>query len=194
MPNRRNTIPIGVGLGVLLVVATVVGLAVWRTMGDDAQAQPTLTDSPGVELPTRSAEQVATDSALAAYNGFREAYVAAATTSDAANADLPKYAIDPALAEAKLNLYTMNREGLISTGRPTWNAQATSVNLTAKPNTVELKDCLDINNSHIVRRADNKPADAPGQARRFVVTAKATLTDDGRWVIREVTADRKTSC
>jgi len=194
--TRRGRILIVIAITVLVLVAAVVGIAVWRTRGNGSTAEPGSTNSATAApaATSKSPEQEASDKALAAYNGFREAYVAASATADANSPDLAKYAIDPALAQLKYDLFQMNRQGLVTTGRPAWSPRVTSVNLTARPQSVEIKDCLDITNWHTVHKDTGKPAEAPGQAQRFVVTAQAVLTDDGRWLIRQTTADRKTSC
>jgi len=194
LTTGRSKLPLIAGVTALAVVAVVVGVAIWRSAGSAPAADASLTDAPESTSTAKTSVQDASAKALEVYNAFREAYATASVTSDAANAELPRYAIDPALAETKLDLFQKNRLGLISSGKPSWSAKVTSVNLTAKPNTVDLTDCLDISNWHTVYKDSGKSADAPGQAQRYVVAAQAVQGNDGRWVIQKATADRKTPC
>jgi hypothetical protein len=190
---KRGRIPIIAAIAALVVVAGVVGFTVWRTIGHRSDGTGP-TSSP-VALPTTpSPEEQAAAKALAAYNGFREAYVTASAAADVNNKDLATYSVDPVLAQARYDLYQMNQAGLATTGRPTWSPKVTAVDVTAQPNTVKISDCLDITNWKTVNRATGKSASAPGQAQRFTVAAEAFLDPNGRWVLRVLTSDRNTSC
>ena len=178
-PTQRSGTFIAAAVVVLIAVAAVVAFAVWRARGGGS-AGPGPTTSPTQTAASKSPQQAVSESALAAYNGYREAYVAASATANANDPELAKYAIDPALAQLKYDLFQMNRQGLVTTGRPTWRPQVTSVNLATAPHTVEIRDCLDITNWQTIHKDTGKPAEAPGQAQRFVVTAQAVLGDDGR--------------
>lgn len=198
-PSRRTGVyvaAVAAGVAVLVVVALVLAVTVWRNRGGAPPAQPSAGPSttPAATASTPSAGQDAETKAMAAYTGFREAYIAAAATADARTADLAKYVGDPLLLETRLALQTQGGQGIVYQGRPTWSARATAVNVSTRPFSVTIEDCLDTTNWTPVYKATGKPAAAGGQALRYVVTSTAQLYDDGRWLINQSKADRSRSC
>ena len=200
-PNRQkwHRAPRTAGVLNSRAAAVLVTLAVAALAGctDDDGNRPA-SPSPSVAVSPSStvdrADAAAADASLTAYNRLREAYIKAAAKADTNNAELAKYAAHPLLGQLQATLMTYRNQGLIVTGRPTWHASVTTVNISAQPYTVDLQDCLDTTNWHTVHKDTGTSAAVPGQATRYVVTARATLYDDGRWLIRESTAHREQPC
>lgn len=141
-----------------------------------------------------SKEQQAREAVLAAYNGYREAYVAAAAAPDPDKTDLPKYVADPLLSQLKFELRRNREDGLVMKGRPRWNPRVTTINVTNRPFNAQVQDCFDNANVDVVDKATGRSVLASGQTTRYVVTAEAVLYDDGRWLIRQATANRERTC
>ena len=155
-------------------------------------------DSPGTTQPTTSAsasqapdEAAARAAITTAYDAYRTAYIAAAATSDANNSDLAKYTYYPLRSDLVTALQQAKEQGVTYEGTPTWKVEVTSLNLGGTPATAELTDCFDTTNWKVMR--DGKPAGAPGQAKKFVVTATAKLIE-GTWYIDTSTPHRDQPC
>jgi hypothetical protein len=181
-----------------LGLAALLGLPVLAACRSGNGAQPAASASvrasasPSPSVDPKVAD--ATGKALAAYNGYREAMVAAEAAADYNNQDLPKYVADPLLTQAKGDLYLKQQQGYVMTGRPQWSPQVTTVNVTIRPYTVQITDCLDTTGWDTVNKATGKSVAVPGQAKKYVVTSEAKQYDDGRWLIDQSTADRSHLC
>ena len=194
-PSGRSRVLIAAAITTLVVVAAVIGVAIWRARGSGSSAQPDASATVRSASPSASGpEQQAAQQAMAAYNGFREAYISAAATGEYRTTDLAKYAGDPLLLEARLALQIQSQQGIVNQGRPSWSAHASQVNLGTRPYSVTLEDCFDQTNWQPVYKATGKSAAAGDQAQRYIITSTALLYDDGRWLITESKADRSKSC
>lgn len=187
--------------------ATVVRVAVSMTIGlitvgistacarDAADPAPT---GPPVEVsPSPTADAAETDAAakaLVAYDGFQEAYIAAAANPGAVSKDLDKYAGSPLGLESSFALEKQAASGIVVVGRPTWTAHVTAVNTKTPPYTVTIENCFDQTNWKPIYKATGKSAAAPGQAPRYLITAKAELYGDGSWLISTSEAHRDRPC
>lgn len=191
--KTRQALLLSGAFATLLAVAAMVGVAACRARGGDAVdlAEFVPTASP---TSTLTPEQEAAEQALAAYNGFHEAYVSAAAIPEFMYPDLALFAADPLLAEARYALYTMGLRGVVYTGRPVHDPRVTAVNLEATPPTVDIEDCLDSTGWHVVRQSDGSDASAPGQAERYLVTSQVVADASGRWFVRQSTPQRDQAC
>lgn len=182
------------------MVATAVTLiaALFSGCGSDPGPVTDATRQPSPASPATpqadTAEQEARASALAAYDNYRKAYVAAAASGDTDGAELAKYTADPLLRELKYELLQKREQGLTTRGQPDWSAQVVKVNVESRPFTATIEDCFDGTNWQTVYKSNGEPAGVPGQAKRYVVVAEAALYDDGRWLIRQSTAQRERPC
>jgi hypothetical protein len=140
------------------------------------------------------AAQEAHAGALAAYNNFREAQLAAFAESDVSGGELPKYVADPLLGELQVELQQNRTQGLIMKGRPKWSPRVVAVSVSARPFTVQMQDCFDTTAWDIVDEDTGRSVAVPGQAKRYLVSVEAALYDDGRWLIRQATAQRERPC
>ncbi|MFD6757371.1 hypothetical protein [Micromonospora gifhornensis] len=184
----------------LTTVATAVTLmAAWLSgcgsdPGPGAATTPPPSTASSAALPADTAEQEARASALAAYDNYRKAYVAAAASGDTDGKELAKYTADPLLRQLKYELLQKRDQGLTTKGQPSWSAEVTKVNVESRPFTATIEDCFDGTNWQTVYKSNGKPAGVPGQAKRYVVIAEAALYGDGRWLIRQSTAQRERPC
>lgn len=191
LPARRH---VTAGLGVL--VAVMIGLAANGCGGKaPAMPQPLPSNASVPATPSANAtEQDASAKALAAYNGYREAYVAASANGNYASAELGRYTADPLTLQARFSIRTQFESGIVTQGRPTWAPVVKAINLVSRPFTVTIQDCFDQSAWRAVYKATGKSAAAPNQAMRYVIMSTATLYPDGRWLANESTADRSRSC
>jgi hypothetical protein len=148
--------------------------------------------------PTSSADeqQQAKQRALAAYNGYRDAYVSAAADPNPTSAkpELAKFTADPLLNSLVNTLALDLGSGIVNQGHPVWKADPTAVNVATRPYSVTLRDCFDSADWTPVYKATGKSAAVAGQAKKYTVTAKAVQFDDGAWRITEAQADRNQPC
>ncbi len=191
---RRGRGLIAAAIAALVLVGAIVGVAIWRARGSGSSAAPAQSPTASPSAAATGPEQQASQQALAAYNGYSEAYIAATATADYNNKDLPKYAADPLLAETRLALQMQGRQGIVNQGRPTWSVRVTKVNVSTRPYSVTLEDCFDQTNWKSVYKATGESAAAPDQAQRYIINSTAWRYDDGRWLITESKADRSRPC
>jgi hypothetical protein len=189
---RRRERVTTVATAVTLMAVLLSGCGSDPDPGADATAPPSTASSAAPQADT--AEQEARTSALAAYDNYRKAYVAAAASGDVEGKELAKYTGDPLLRQLKYELIQKRDQGLTTKGQPSWSARVTKVNVDSRPFTATIEDCFDGSNWQTVYKSNGKPAGVPGQAKRYVVTAEAALYDDGRWLIRQSTAQRERPC
>ncbi|GIJ12230.1 hypothetical protein Van01_54440 [Micromonospora andamanensis] len=189
--RRRHRLTIAAAVAV--TAALLAGCS--EEPGTEPGTAPSPTSAPSTAAPQAdTAEQEARASALAAYDNYRKAYVAAAAADDPDGDELAKYTADPLLRQLKYELIQKRDQGLTTKGQPSWNAQVIKVNVDSRPFTATIEDCFDGTNWQTVYKSNGKPAGVPGQAKRYIVTAEAALYDDGRWLIRESTAQRERPC
>ncbi|GGM23862.1 threonine aldolase family protein [Dactylosporangium sucinum] len=145
--------------------------------------------------PTVTAEEAdARTKAVDAYTNFRKAQVAASANADPQGGDLPNYTADPLLTQLRNDIYLKAQQGLVTTGTPTWKPAVTRVDISTRPFTVDIDDCLDTSAWKTVIKASGKDAAVPDQARRYLVQAKVVQYDDGRWLVNTANAQRDRPC
>jgi len=156
-----------------------------------ATVSPTPTPSP---TPSADPEVAAAEaSVLKAYRDFWAAKVAwYADPRAQSDSNLSHYAIDTALADAQSTIFTFRADGIEVPGEPVLSPQVSNVSLGTAP-TATVNDCVDVSNWQAIFRDSGKSAVAPGQLKRVVAVAEATIFD-GRWVIRSYAAQRDRGC
>jgi hypothetical protein len=189
--SRRSAVAVLATLAVLAFVVAGCG-------GDDPAGTPgtaPASASPAAPSPTVDAESAeARTRALEVYGKFREAHVAASAAADPQGGDLAKYVADPLLTQLRNDLYIRAQQGIVTTGRPVWNPTVTTVNVSARPFTVELEDCFDATAWKTVFKSSSKDAAVPNQAKKYLVQAKVVQYDDGRWLVNTAKAERERPC
>jgi hypothetical protein len=106
---------------------------------------------------------------------------------------LAKYLADPLLTRVRDTVRDLEMHGAIRTGRMVSDPRVSALDLTAKPPTVSIQDCIDSSGYKMVYANSKKPV--PGSAGgRYVATATATLYPDGRWLISDGAVHQDQPC
>jgi hypothetical protein len=119
--------------------------------------------------------------ALDAYRGMWKAYVEAIRIPDPSYPDLARYAQGDALNVFVNGLTSVQRDGLVGKGDVTINPSVIAAKPNATPPTVEIQDCVDTSQSHLVKKDGSPHQDTPGGKRKAVATA--ARLDDGSWKV-----------
>ncbi|WP_285558796.1 hypothetical protein [Actinoplanes regularis] len=194
-PSAAGTAATRVATSAALVSLTLL----LTTSCTDKPAKPTAapaSSAPSVATsPSTNAEEAeAREKVLAAYDGYRKAYVAAAAIPDTSGGKLRDFAADPLLSLIRADLQTNAEQGYILKGKPAWTVKVVNVNVAKRPFTAETEECFDSTNWKLVKRSTGKPAAVPGQTMKYLVTGEAAQFDDGRWLIRVNEAHRDQPC
>lgn len=181
-------------LRIAVVLVSIVALA-GCTSGPGVAAptatSTTLTGGPTPSVSSNPGRGAA--SALDAYRGMWKAYVAAIHIPDPAYPDLARFTQGDALKVFVNGLTSVQRDGLVGQGDVTLNPSVAVVNPNATPGpTVEITDCVDTSQSHLVKKDGSPYQDAPGGR----CSAKATVTrlTDGTWKVTSFGLQTVGSC
>lgn len=159
--------------GTLLVVAACSP----NTPTPTPSAPAPSTAPPATTSPSPTVSGAAT--AMDAYRGMWRAYVAAIKIPDPSYPDLAVYAQGDALKVFVNGLTTVQRDGLVGQGDVTLNPNVVAAKPNATPPTVDIQDCVDTSQSHLVKKDGSAYQDTPGGKRKAVATA--ARMDDGSW-------------
>jgi hypothetical protein len=191
-PNQQPQHPLAHCARLLAALALVAALP--GCAGKPAavpSSAPSASPTPSVNAAV--AQQTA--KVLQVYDDFYKQLIVLETTGDVAKArtELPKYTVDPLRTQLLLELRQYQSAGLHEAGRPVWSAKVTQINLDKTPWSATIESCYDATNYNLVD-AKGKAAGIPGQAKRYVVTAKAEMYGDGNWYLQTSQADRERTC
>jgi hypothetical protein len=180
-----------VSAGILLVV--VASAACTRQSSD----KPTASSAPpslSAPSPTKSQDPAATgQSALDAYRGMWKAYQDALAVPDPAYPDLAKHATGKALTTLTKGLQSVKDQGLKGTGNIAVAPKITSFAPADAPTDIEITDCLDTTQSHIVRASTGPQySDPPGGHRRTLATVRRQ--SDGGWKVESFAVQAVGTC
>ena len=142
--------------------------------------------------PSTSAADLADQQILTAYQGFWNVQVEVLTQGTIQGIPINKYAIDNADYEIKENLEYYLSQNLVMRGRPTLDPHVTALNLTKKPYTATITDCIDSTNYFPVNKTTGKPAQLTSPVRRHPATYSARY--GAQWWIVDGSIDRDKSC
>jgi hypothetical protein len=185
---RRDQVLLPSLLAVLVVVAGVVGVAIWRTRDRGGAGLPALVDaSPDPLAQARTA-------ILAAYDGYLRASVEANRRGDPSYDGLPMYIGDLLRAQVSQGIIAHNASGSYYTGDLKSETKVDSIDMDAKPPTATLSACMDATNYQLVYRKDNSPVPGTNAGRRYMAAATATMNQDGRWLITAAVARTDQPC
>lgn len=178
-----------------LATLTLLGASSCTTKPDESPAPPASSAPSAPASPSIGVEETqAREKVLAAYDGYRNAYVAAAAIPDPRGGKLRDFTADPLLGLAKANLQLDAEQGYGMQGKPTWTVKVVKVNVTQRPFTAETEECFDSTNWKVVKRSTGKSVAAPNQNMKYLVIGEAAQFDDGRWLIRRSQAHRDRPC
>lgn len=142
---------------------------------------------PSLSVPSTSASQdlAATgQNALNAYRSMWKAYQEALAIPDPSYPDLARYATGAALDILTKGLRSVKDQGLKGTGVITVSPKITAVSPADAPTDIEITDCLNDADSHIVRASPGSPYnDTPGG--RHMTTAAIKRQGDGTWKVAD---------
>ncbi|MFJ8831635.1 MULTISPECIES: hypothetical protein [Micromonospora] len=138
-------------------------------------------------------ENAAGKAALAAYSGYLDASRAASARSDPSHPALTRFLADPLLTRVRMAILDAKEHGAMRTGKLLSDPEVVSVDLTARPPTVEIQDCLDASGYRLVYAKDRKAV--PGtRGGRYLATATAVRYPDGRWRVNGGAAHQDQPC
>jgi len=164
----------------------------------DARPDTARTNSPKTptttatsSTPTVDPQAAAEADVLAAYRGFWAAATEAEAHPHRRHPQLARFATDKALAAEQATIVLYRQQGIVGRGKPKLSPEVVALSISS--GTAVIRDCLDLTNVDAIYRDTGKSAIAPDQSRRHLATAKAAVYD-GRWVIRDLVANRKQPC
>jgi hypothetical protein len=177
-------------LACLVVLATMTGCGDDRPVTHTTPPPPT---SPSASDNPQDRRQAA--NLLQVYDAFNETLVTLQNSSDVdkARAELPTYTVDPLRTQLLLDLRQRRDARLHTTGKPAWTAKVARIDTAKTPFTATIESCYNATHYDLVH-ADGRPAGVPGQAKKYVVTATATVFGDGKWYLQTSEADRTRTC
>lgn len=164
--------------GATTMVLGACGLGSPEPAPSSAPATSTTSSAPSSSSPSAGAGAA---TAMDAYRGMWKAYVEAIRIPDPAYPDLTRYTQGDALNVFVNGLTSVQRDGLVGQGDVTLNPSVTGVNPNASPPTVEIKDCVDTSQSHLVKKDGSPYQDTPGGKRS--ATATVARLADGTWKV-----------
>jgi hypothetical protein len=106
---------------------------------------------------------------------------------------LRRYATDKALASINSSLFAYEQAGVVFRGRPSSTLRVTGVDMSSKPPTATVTECLDTSGWQAVYKATGKPAARAGQVRRYTVVHTLQKYPGG-WIDVAFTADKGHPC
>lgn len=156
----------------IITVALMSGASC--TSGQDSPPSPPAL--PSLRSSSADANNAAEQSALAAYRGMQQAYIAAGRTTDPQYGELARYADGDALSVLTAGLDSNKKQGLIIKGDVVLNPQVTELSPPSAPETAKIRDCLDTSGATRVKASsEGSPfVDTPGGRRVVTATAKRT--------------------
>ncbi len=174
-----------------LVSAQIVLVVAGAGCTDQSSGKPTGSDAPpSLSPPSALTPSTATSpdsatagqKALEAYRSMWNSYQAALDVPDPNYPDLTHYATGKALTTLTTGIQSVKDQGLKGTGTILVAPKITGISAAGTPTEIEITDCLDSSQSHIVR-AGTGPAyrDTPGGHRRTLATLRRQA--DGSWKV-----------
>jgi hypothetical protein len=128
----------------------------------------------------------ATEAAVAAYNGYIEAFARASQAADPDDPNLARYAAGPLLILTRQSLRTMRDRGQVQLGAQTATVTSTQVDLASAQPAVTIHACLDYSSIRLVYRSNHSPV-PNSEIKDPKVPAIATvwLFKTGQWLVNE---------
>jgi hypothetical protein len=181
-----------------LLAAAAVAFATLLVAGCGSSAKPSASSGSAIPTPaSASPSPNATDAAkaqlLTAYQGFWNVQVQAYTSGSLNGIPVNKYALGSAFydIEQTLQAYQQNHEVL--RGRPTLTPRVTTLQMTTKPFSGAISDCVDTSNFLPVDAQTGKPVQLQSNVHRHPWTFTATF-DNVQWYITSAEIDRARTC
>jgi hypothetical protein len=170
----------GLSAAGVALTATIAGCTHPTGRANTSTAAPSLT---APSTTSASQDPAATGrSALDAYRSMWNAYLKAVQVPDPTSPELARYATGDALTTLTKGLQSLKDQGLKGTGEIGVSPKITAFSPAGAPTDIDIADCLDTTQSHIVRASPGSPYnDTPGGHRR--VQASVQRQSDGSWKV-----------
>jgi len=149
-------------------------------------------DSPTAS-PSQDPTQAATTQILAVYTGMRQAQVSAEDSGTTQNVSLSDYAAGKALIAITSDVGEDAAKDWRMAGLPQLNPKVTALDLSSRPPTATVTDCMNVSGWHMVDQVTGKDITAPSAQSSFVSVSQAQLGQDG-WRITETEVNRSKPC
>lgn len=167
-----------------VVVAGAVAMMVLAGCGPSTPAPEPTGDPSGTSgAPTSPSADAEAATALDAYRGMWKAYIEALRIPDPDYPDLARYAQGNALEVFVNGLESAVEQGLVGEGDVVLDPHEVEVQPVSAPGIVEIEDCVDTSQSHLVKQDGSPYEDTPG-GRRFA-RATAVQIEGGAWKVSE---------
>lgn len=188
---RRDQILLPALVGVLVVVAAVIGVAIWRTRGDD-----TVTLAPPFGATTSTdPDTEARAAALSAYDSYLRAVVEANRRGEAHYDGLALYTGELLRQSIAQSITDNTTKGIYYMGElKNVETRIDSIDLASQPPVASISACLDATNYRLVFRTDNSPVPGTSTGRRYMAGATASMSSNGRWLIIGTIAHADQTC
>ncbi len=199
----RTRMLVVVASAVALVVAAVIGAALWRSTRKPAPAASIAAAAPTTVRPSVSAagsatvnasEAAASAEVIGVYKAYLAAEVAAYATADYQSPELLKYLADPLKGRLVENIRQMQLHGALYVGAPTNSPKVTEVRLGPGTPKATIEDCVDAGSWRLVYKANNSPVPGSDTSRQYLVVTTATLYPGRGWLLNESTIVRDRPC
>ncbi|MBN1171066.1 MAG: hypothetical protein JXA67_02730 [Micromonosporaceae bacterium] len=133
-----------------------------------------------------SSVAAATEAAVAAYNGYIQAFGQAAQTADPDDPNLSRYAADPLLSLTRHNLRTMKDRGQVQIGAQTATVTSTQADLASAQPAVTVHACLDYSSIKLVYASNRSPVpNSEIKDPRVSAIATVWLYQTGQWLVND---------
>jgi hypothetical protein len=174
------------GLLVRISPRLIIAAAIAATVAGCGPSHPAPTasasPSPAASAsPSATPTQAGAATAMDAYRGMWKAYVEAIKIPDPAYPGLAKYTQGDALNVFVKGLTNVKNTGLVGQGDVTIHPAATAANPDSRPPTVNIQDCVDTSQSHLVKKDGSPYQDTPGGNTK--ATATVSKLPDGSWKV-----------
>jgi hypothetical protein len=172
-------------------VAPALALVATLTAAGCTGKSPTPASTPSAAAksasPTPSVDAsiaTATQDAIAAYNGYIQAFATAAQAADPDDPNLARYLADPLLSLTRHNLQTMKDRGEVQVGAQKATVTSTQVDLSAAQPVATIHACLDYSALKLVYKSNHSPV-PKSQITNPKVSAIATvwLYQSSEWLV-----------
>ncbi|MFD5730346.1 hypothetical protein ACFWMT_30120 [Streptomyces sp. NPDC058368] len=108
---------------------------------------------------------------------------------------LTDYATDKALADINNQLFQYEQLGLVFKGSPKSSFTVTAVDLSGKPKSATVEECLDTTGWKPVKKSTGKDVSTKGQPRRYVMTYQVEVFGEkATWMVTDLSRDKGRSC
>ncbi|WP_037599529.1 hypothetical protein [Streptacidiphilus rugosus] len=179
----------------LVASAAAAACLLLSACGSSAKHVATSTDT-ALPTPSASPSPNPTDTAkaalLTAYQGFWNTAIQAWSQGSLDGIPINRYAVENADYLIRSGLQYYVSQGLVMRGRPILSPTVSVLNMTAKPYTATITDCIDTTNFYPVDKSTGKPVALTSPEHRHPGTYKARF--DVQWWIISGSIDRSRTC